>query len=200
LPGGVGKFKRAKRQPTLFRADACGYGALILSGSSRSSRFQQEKRMAYRVEINGEVRELDVPAEMPLLWALRNELGMVGTKFGCGIGACGACTVHVDGVAARSCSLQVGSIGNRKVTTIEALADSEIGRALQAAWLEEDVMQCGYCQAGQLMSASSLLARNPKPSTAQIDQAMAGNICRCACYTRIRDAIVMAANGETANA
>jgi len=155
--------------------------------------------MAYRVEINGETRELDVPAEMPLLWALRNELGMVGTKFGCGIGACGACTVHVDGVAQRSCSLQVGSIGERKVTTIEALEKSDIGRALQQAWIEEDVMQCGYCQAGQLMTASALLARNASPSGQQIDQAMQGNICRCACYTRIRDAIAMAANGETAN-
>src|SRR5690606_7138926 len=107
------------------------------------------------------------------------------TKFGCGMGLCGACTVHVDGVATRSCSLPVGSIGESKVTTIEVLSESGIGRALQAAWLEEDVMQCGYCQAGQLMSASALLARNPQPSAQQIDSAMAGNICRCACYTRI---------------
>ena len=156
--------------------------------------------MAYRVEINGEARELDVPAEMPLLWALRNELGMVGTKFGCGIGACGACTVHVDGVATRSCSVPVGAIGSKKVTTIEALAESDVGRALQQAWLEEDVMQCGYCQAGQLMNATALLARNPKPSTQQIDQAMQGNICRCACYTRIHDAIAMVAEKGTANA
>jgi len=156
--------------------------------------------MAYRVEINGEVRELDVPEDMPLLWALRNELGMVGTKFGCGVGLCGACTVHVDGVATRSCATPVGALTGKKVTTIEALGESEIGRALQQAWLEEDVMQCGYCQAGQLMNASALLARNPKPSAQQIDTAMAGNICRCACYTRIRDAIALAANGETANA
>jgi len=156
--------------------------------------------MAYRVNINGEVRELDVPGEMPLLWALRNELGMVGTKFGCGIGMCGACTVHVDGGAARSCSLTVGSIGDKKITTIEALGQSEIGKALQQAWVEEDVMQCGYCQAGQLMNASALLARNAKPSAQQIDQAMAGNICRCACYTRIREAIAMVAEKGTANA
>ena len=156
--------------------------------------------MAYRVEINGEARELDVPAEMPLLWALRNELGMVGTKFGCGIAQCGACTVHVDGVATRSCQTPVGSLAGRKVTTIEALDQSPIGRALQQAWVEEDVMQCGYCQAGQLMSASSLLARNPKPSNDQIESAMAGNICRCACYTRIRDAIALAATKGTANA
>lgn len=156
--------------------------------------------MAYRVDINGEVRELDVPAEMPLLWALRNELGMVGTKFGCGMGLCGACTVHVDGVAARSCSTPVGSLAGKKVTTIEALGQSEVGRALQQAWLDEDVMQCGYCQAGQLMNASALLARNPQPSAQQIDQAMAGNICRCACYTRIRDAIALVAEKGTADA
>lgn len=156
--------------------------------------------MAYRVDINGEVRELDVPAEMPLLWALRNELGMVGTKFGCGMGLCGACTVHVDGVAARSCSTPVGSLAGKKITTIEALGQSEVGRALQQAWLDEDVMQCGYCQAGQLMNASALLTRNPQPSAQQIDQAMAGNICRCACYTRIRDAIALVAEKGTADA
>ncbi|KRA82716.1 (2Fe-2S)-binding protein [Altererythrobacter sp. Root672] len=156
--------------------------------------------MTYKVNINGEVRELDVPEDMPLLWALRNELNMVGTKFGCGKALCGACTVHVDGVAQRSCSLPVGSIGaDSKVTTIEALEKTEIGRALQQAWLEEDVMQCGYCQAGQLMNASALLARNPKPSASQIDSAMAGNICRCACYTRIRDAIAVVAEKGTAN-
>jgi len=156
--------------------------------------------MTYRVEINGEARELDVPGEMPLLWALRNELGMVGTKFGCGIAMCGACTVHVDGVATRSCQTPVASLANKKVTTIEALAESPIGRSLQQAWIEEDVMQCGYCQAGQLMTASSLLARNPNPSTEQIESAMAGNICRCACYTRIRDAIALAAEKGPVNA
>ena len=156
--------------------------------------------MAYQVEINGEVRDLDVPGEMPLLWALRNELGMVGTKFGCGMALCGACTVHIDGVAARSCTTPVSALAGKKVTTIEALAESPIGRALQQAWIEEDVMQCGYCQAGQLMNASALLARNPSPSPEQIDDAMAGNICRCACYTRIRDAIALAATKGTANA
>jgi isoquinoline 1-oxidoreductase alpha subunit len=160
-----------------------------------------EDRMAFKVDINGETRELDVPGEMPLLWALRNELGMVGTKFGCGSGLCGACTVHVDGVAQRSCSVPVSSIGEGKVTTIEGLAQSEVGQALQQAWLDEDVMQCGYCQAGQLMSASALLARNPKPDARQIDAAMSGNICRCACYTRIRDAIAQVADkGAKANA
>lgn len=156
--------------------------------------------MAYRVEINGQVRELDVPADMPLLWALRDELNMVGTKFGCGVGLCGACTVHVDGVAQRSCSLPVGSIGEGKVTTIEALAESPIGQALQQAWLDDDVMQCGYCQAGQLMNASALLARNPKPDERQIESAMSGNICRCACYKRIHGAIAMVAEKGTANA
>ena len=156
--------------------------------------------MTYQVDINGEARELDVPGEMPLLWALRNELGMVGTKFGCGMALCGACTVHIDGVAARSCSVPVSALAGKKVTTIEALAESPIGRALQKAWVEEDVMQCGYCQAGQLMNASALLARNPQPSAQQIDAAMSGNICRCACYTRIRDAIAMVAEKGTADA
>lgn len=156
--------------------------------------------MAFRVSINGEERELDVPADMPLLWALRGELGMVGTKFGCGVGLCGACTVHLDGVATRSCSTPVGSVGDAKVTTIEALAESEIGQALQAAWIEDDVMQCGYCQAGQLMNATALLARNPSPSDRQIEAAMNGNICRCACYTRIHQAIArVAEKGEKAN-
>jgi isoquinoline 1-oxidoreductase alpha subunit len=153
-----------------------------------------------RVTINGETRELDVPDEMPLLWALRQELGMVGTKFGCGMGLCGACTVHVDGNAVRSCSTPVGSLAGKKVTTIEALEQTPVGQALQQAWLDEDVMQCGYCQAGQLMSASALLAKNPNPSESDIDGAMQGNICRCACYTRIKTAIQVAAKaGETAN-
>ena len=115
--------------------------------------------MAYTVNINGKDRQLDVPGEMPLLWALRNELGMVGTKFGCGVGLCGACTVHVDGAAARSCSTPVNSLAGKKVRTIEALAETPAGKALQAAWLETDVMQCGYCQAGQLMNATALLNR-----------------------------------------
>ena len=153
-----------------------------------------------QVTINGETRNLDVPDEMPLLWALRQELGMVGTKFGCGMGLCGACTVHVDGAAVRSCSTPVGSLAGKKVTTIEALEKTPVGQALQQAWLDEDVMQCGYCQAGQLMSASALLAKNPNPSENEIESAMQGNICRCACYTRIKTAIQLAAkNGETAN-
>lgn len=156
--------------------------------------------MAYRVTINGETREIDAPGDMPLLWALRSELGMVGTKFGCGIGMCGACTVHVDGTATRSCSLTLEAVGDRNVSTIESLGGSPVGQALQQAWLDEDVMQCGYCQAGQLMSATALLNSNPSPSDGQIKAAMQGNICRCACYGRIHKAIAQVArNGETEN-
>jgi isoquinoline 1-oxidoreductase alpha subunit len=153
--------------------------------------------MALTVKINGVAHEVDVPEDMPLLWVLRNELNMVGTKFGCGSGLCGACTVHVDGNAQRSCSLPVGSLGDAEVTTIEALGQSKVGQALQEAWLEVDVMQCGYCQAGQLMNATALLNRNSSPSDRQIEAAMSGNICRCACYDRIKTAITeVAANLE----
>lgn len=144
--------------------------------------------MAFEVKINGAMHSVDVPEDMPLLWVLRNELGMVGTKFGCGVGLCGACTVHVDGVAQRSCSLPVGSVKG-EITTIEALSETPVGKALQDAWLDIDVMQCGYCQSGQLMNASALLARNPKPTERQVAAAMNGNICRCACYGRINQAI-----------
>lgn len=154
--------------------------------------------MAISVTINGETHEIDAPGEMPLLWALRNELGMVGTKFGCGVGMCGACTVHLDGQATRSCSLPLSALGGRQVTTIEALGSSPVGQALQEAWLDVDVMQCGYCQAGQLMNASALLNRNPNPSDDEITAAMQGNICRCACYNRIHEAIARVANGEEA--
>ena len=156
--------------------------------------------MAYSLTINGETREVDVPADMPLLWVIRNELGMVGTKFGCGIGMCGACTVHVDGKAQRSCSLPVSAVGDSNVSTIEQLAETPVGRALQKAWLDEDVMQCGYCQAGQLMTATALLESNPEPSDEQIENGMRGNICRCACYTRIHKAIAAVAKEGPANA
>lgn len=161
--------------------------------------------MAYRVTINGETRDIDAPGEMPLLWALRGELDMVGTKFGCGIGMCGACTVHLDGVAARSCATPLSAVGNKAVTTVEHLETTPVGRALQQAWLDEDVMQCGYCQAGQLMSATALLSSNAAPSDGQIKAAMQGNICRCACYGRIHKAIAevaragVPAEGESAN-
>lgn len=152
--------------------------------------------MAYQLTINGKQREVDAPANMPLLWVLRQELGLVGTKFGCGAGLCGACTVHVDGKARRSCQIPVGTIGAQKITTIEQIGATEMGAKLQAAWLQVDVMQCGYCQAGQIMSATALLNTTPKPTTAHIQQAMAGNICRCACYNRIEEAIHIAAGGS----
>ncbi|MEL1249268.1 (2Fe-2S)-binding protein [Aurantiacibacter gilvus] len=157
--------------------------------------------MTFSITINGETREIDAPGDMPLLWALRNELGMVGTKFGCGIGMCGACTVHVDGQATRSCSLPLSAVGDKQVSTIEALGQSPVGQALQQAWLDDDVMQCGYCQAGQLMNATALLNNNPNPSDDEISAAMSGNICRCACYNRIHEAIAkVARDEETANA
>jgi isoquinoline 1-oxidoreductase alpha subunit len=148
------------------------------------------------INVNGEDRQVDAPADMPLLWALRDLLGMNGTKFGCGIAQCGACTVHVDGQAVRSCVLPVGSLDGAKVVTIEALGQSEVGRKVQGAWLDIEVVQCGYCQSGQIMSAAALLAHTPNPTDTQIDEAMAGNICRCGTYVRIRQAIKQAATGE----
>jgi isoquinoline 1-oxidoreductase alpha subunit len=152
--------------------------------------------MPYRLNINGAIRQVDVPPEMPLLWVLRDELGLVGTKFGCGKGLCGACTVHVNGQAQRSCQLPVGSVGQAKIHTIERVGETPIGARLQAAWLKIDVMQCGYCQAGQIMSACALLGQAAQPSNDQINSAMAGNICRCGCYNRIRSAIRIAAGME----
>jgi len=150
--------------------------------------------MAYNLKINGKTQSVDVPAEMPMLWVLRDSLNMKGTKFGCGIGACGACTIHVDGVAVRGCQTQVGTVGTKAVTTIEGLS-ADGTHALQKAWMQVDVPQCGYCQAGQIMSAAALLTKTPKPTDAQINTAMTGNICRCGTYLRIREAIKLAANG-----
>ena len=146
------------------------------------------------LKINGEDKAFDVPDDMPLLWVLRDVLGMTGTKFGCGIAQCGACTVHVDGNPVRSCLLAVGSIGNRAVTTIEGIGATPAGAKVQKAWLDLEVIQCGYCQSGQIMSAAALLANNPHPDDADIDAAMAGNICRCGTYVRIREAIKHAAD------
>src|SRR5687768_5737203 len=146
------------------------------------------------ITINGERREVDVPPDMPLLWVLRDVLGMTGTKFGCGMALCGACTVHVDGQPVRSCSVPVSAIGGRKITTIEAIGRTPVGRQVQEAWLAKDVPQCGYCQSGQIMAAAALLRSNPKPSDAAIDQAMSGNVCRCGTYTRIREAIKQASS------
>jgi isoquinoline 1-oxidoreductase subunit alpha len=143
--------------------------------------------------VNGERREADVPADMPLLWVLRDVLGLTGTKFGCGIAQCGACTVHVDGKPVRSCLLPVGTIGTRAITTIEAIGATPNGAKVQRAWLELEVIQCGYCQSGQIMSATALLDTIPRPDDADIDAAMAGNICRCGTYVRIRQAIKQAA-------
>ena len=152
--------------------------------------------MPIKVTVNGEARELDVAPDMPLLWAIRDHLQLTGTKFGCGMALCGACTVHIDGQATRSCVTPVAAVEGKKVTTIEGLGGSA-GQAVQAAWVDLDVPQCGYCQSGQIMSAAALLATNPKPTDADIDSAMSGNICRCATYTRIRAAIHQAADGLT---
>jgi isoquinoline 1-oxidoreductase subunit alpha len=149
--------------------------------------------MAFTVNVNGTPRTVDVDADTPLLWVLRDVLGISGTKFGCGIALCGACTVHVDGVPVRSCVTPVSTVGEKVVTTIEAVGETPIGKALQQAWLELDVVQCGYCQSGQIMSAAALLARTPKPTDDDIDQTMSGNVCRCGTYQRIRAAIHLAA-------
>ena len=145
------------------------------------------------LNVNGESHRVEVEAEMPLLWVIREQLGLLGTKFGCGIAQCGACTVHLDGRATRSCVTPVGAIAGRAVTTIEGLAGQGERHALQQAWIDEQVPQCGYCQSGQIMAASALLASNPSPSDADIDAAMRGNICRCGTYGRIRRAIKRAA-------
>jgi len=145
--------------------------------------------------INGQSYQVDVTPDMPLLWVLRDVLGMTGTKFGCGIAQCGACTVHLDGEAVRSCLLPVGSIGARPIITIEAIGATPNGQKIQQAWIAKEVVQCGYCQPGQIMSATALLNHTPQPSDEDIDAAMSGNICRCGTYVRIRDAIHPAAMG-----
>ena len=149
--------------------------------------------MPYAIKVNGKSRTVDVEADTPLLWVLRDTIGLVGAKFGCGAGLCGACTVHLDGVAVRSCQTQISAVGAKSVTTIEGVGATPLGARVQKAWLDHDVIQCGYCQAGQIMSASALLAVTPKPTDDQIDRAMQGNICRCATYNRIRSAIRQAA-------
>jgi isoquinoline 1-oxidoreductase alpha subunit len=149
--------------------------------------------MAFTVNINGSPRSVDVDSDTPLLWVLRDMLGMTGTKFGCGVALCGACTVHIDGTATRSCITTIDSIGDSKVTTIESIGATPAGAKIQKAWLDREVPQCGYCQSGQIMSASALLASKAHPTDSDIDDAMSGNICRCGTYGRIREAIKLAA-------
>lgn len=153
--------------------------------------------MSYTINVNGKPRTVEVEADTPLLWVLRDELELKGSKFGCGMGLCGACTVHIDGNPTRSCVTPISAVGEAKVTTIEGIGDTDTGKKVQEAWLALDVMQCGYCQAGQIMSATALLNRTAKPTEKDIDDAMSGNICRCATYTRIRAAIKQAAGIST---
>ncbi len=150
------------------------------------------------VTVNGRRLNVNLPDDTPLLWALRDELGLTGTKYGCGMALCGACTVHVDGQPVRSCMTAISAVANTKVTTIEAVSADKVGRALQAAWVDMGVPQCGYCQSGQIMSATALLKRTPKPTDAQIDEAMSGNICRCGTYVRVRAAIKQVASQQGA--
>jgi isoquinoline 1-oxidoreductase subunit alpha len=154
--------------------------------------------MATTIKVNGLDRTVDVDSDTPLLWVLRDVLGMTGTKFGCGMALCGACTVHVDGNPTRSCIMTIDSVGTSAITTIEAIGNTPAGRKIQKAWLDLEVVQCGYCQSGQIMSASALLAGNPHPSDTEIDDAMSGNICRCGTYVRVREATKQAAqpNGQ----
>jgi isoquinoline 1-oxidoreductase subunit alpha len=151
------------------------------------------------LQINGKRQNVDLPGETPLLWTLRDELGLTGTKFGCGMALCGACTVHVDGQAVRSCITPISAVASKNVVTIEAVGSDAVGKALQAAWVDLGVPQCGYCQTGQIMSAAALLRRKAKPTDTEIDEAMSGNICRCGTYTRVRAAIkqVAAKQGGT---
>lgn len=151
----------------------------------------------YQINVNDQRREVTVDPSTPLLWVLREELKMTGTKYGCGIAACGACTVHLDGAATRSCVLPISAIGERRVVTIETIGQDPIGRLVQDAWIEKDVVQCGYCQSGQIMSAVALLKDKPKPTNADIEQAMGGNLCRCATYVRVREAIKSASERLT---
>ncbi|HEV3175228.1 MAG TPA: (2Fe-2S)-binding protein [Stellaceae bacterium] len=156
--------------------------------------------MTYTIDVNGVKRTVDVDDDMPLLWVLRDVLDLKGSKFGCGAGLCGACTVHLDGEPIRSCQTPISSVGTGAVTTIEGIGATPVGKRVQTAWLEVDVPQCGYCQAGQIMSATALLAKTARPADKDIDEAMAGNVCRCCTYIRIRAAIKKAAGMNTADA
>ena len=155
--------------------------------------------MPFTINVNNVQHSVDVDGDIPLLWVLRDVLGMTGTKFGCGMALCGACTVHMNGTPIRSCITPIQSVGDAPVTTIEAIGETPAGQKIQKAWLDLEVIQCGYCQSGQIMSASALLASNPSPSDSDIDAAMSGNICRCGTYVRIREAIKQAAQGSPAS-
>src|SRR3981081_3036790 len=152
--------------------------------------------MAFAIKVNGTIHNVDVDGDTPLLWVLRDVLGMTGTKFGCGMALCGACTVHIDCAATRSCITTIDSIGSSAITTTEAIGATAAGAKIKKAWLDREVVQCGYCQSGQIMSASALLASNPRPTDSDIDDAMSGNICRCGTYVRIREAIKQAAQSS----
>src|SRR5438874_2687901 len=173
----------------------------LVAGSTPGHRVHKESRPAYRrsdmatynLNVNGQPKQVNVDPSTPLLWVLREELKMTGTKFGCGISACGACTVHVAGIATRSCVVPVSLIGDRPIVTIEGIGTDPVGRVVQDAWVEKDVVQCGYCQSGQIMSAVALLKATPKPTDVNIEESMGGNLCRCATYVRIREAINSAA-------
>jgi isoquinoline 1-oxidoreductase subunit alpha len=178
----------------------------VISGSQSVHRYRSafpklrrkitRSVMAYTVKVNGMDHVVDVDGDAPLLWVLRDILGLTGTKFGCGMALCGACTVHLDGQPIRSCKTPIESVGKAPITTIEAIGDTPTGKTIQDAWLDLEVVQCGYCQSGQIMTASALLASNPHPDDAAIDAAMAGNICRCGTYSRIRAAIKQAARSD----
>jgi isoquinoline 1-oxidoreductase alpha subunit len=154
--------------------------------------------VAFQIKVNGVEHAIDVDDDTPLLWVLRDVLGMMGTKFGCGMALCGACTVHLDGQPVRSCITTIDSVGDSAITTIEAIGETPAGKHVQQAWLDLEVVQCGYCQSGQIMSAAALVAENTAPSDEDIDSAMSGNICRCGTYLRIRDAIKLAAHAAAA--
>src|SRR6266536_1671721 len=165
----------------------------------RPARAQNRRQVmaTYQLNVNGQSKQVDVDPSTPLLWVLREELKMTGTKYGCGISACGACTVHLAGVATRSCVVPVSLIGTQKITTIEGIGQDPMGRAVQNAWVEKDVVQCGYCQSGQIMSAVALLKATSKPTDTNIEESIGGNLCRCATYVRIREAIKSAAEQIT---
>jgi isoquinoline 1-oxidoreductase alpha subunit len=171
---------------------------LASTAEQQIARFSLEISMTYRINVNGVDHLADVDSDTPLLWVLRDVLGMTGTKFGCGAALCGACTVHQDGSAIRSCVTPIDSVADTRITTIEAVGETPAGAKIQKAWLDLEVVQCGYCQSGQIMSATALLASNPSPKDSDIDDAMAGNICRCGTYVRIREAIKHAAAAPAA--